>query len=113
MPGARAARPRAFALNLAHEAIRPYPTRSDGERSFAAWSLDAAPSRDLLVAADLELQRRSQFAVPGFQLLGGTALPPNEPRTNINQQPWSRPVENRGLFAGLRAPSTRWAPDAG
>ena len=54
--------------------------------------------------ADAEYGRRAQPAVPGFQLLAGTVLPDAaDPATNINQQPWSRPVRNESALLSLRA----------
>jgi iron complex outermembrane receptor protein len=92
-----------YRINVAHEEMRPYVAHADGHRTFLGAGLDAAPDRSWLITADLEVQQQSQFAVPGFQLLGGTTLPDNRPGVNINQQPWSRPVENDGLFAAVRA----------
>ncbi len=91
-----------YRINAAHEDIRPYVEKANGHRDFLSLALDGSAS-GWTVAGDIEYQRRSQFAVPGFQLLGGSALPPILPATNINQQPWSRPVENQGWFAGVRA----------
>jgi len=98
-------------INAAHEEMRPYADKANGTRNFLSLAVDAQISNALTLTADLEYQRRSQPAVPGFQLLGGTTLPSGiDPRTNINQQPWTRPVQNEATFAGLRA-DWRLAPD--
>jgi iron complex outermembrane receptor protein len=90
-------------VTVASEHLHPYAQRSSGDRQFAALAFDAMPSSALKVSADLELNRRSQFGVPGFQLLGGTVLPRVPPETNTNQQAWIRPVVNRSSFASGRA----------
>jgi iron complex outermembrane recepter protein len=94
-------------LSAAHEEMRPFTERSDGQRDFVSLSLDSQPTSALHMDADLEFQRRSQRAVPGFQLLGGTRLPEGVgAATNINQQSWSRPVQNAGTLASMRATYT-------
>jgi iron complex outermembrane receptor protein len=91
-------------INAAHEEMRPYADRANGTRNFLSVALDARPTDSLTLTADLEYQRRSQPAVPGYQLLGGTTIPTGiDPATNINQQPWTRPVQNEATFVGLRA----------
>lgn len=89
-------------VNAAHEDLRPYAPRATGRRDFASLAFDAAPSSGVRLAADLEMHRRTQFGVPGFQLLGGTVVPDVSPRTNLNQQSWIRPVDNRSAFGALR-----------
>lgn len=94
-------------FNAAHEEMRPGPAHAGGNRDFVSLALDARLSPRLFVMGDFEYGRRRQPAVPGFQLLGGTAVPDNaDPLTNINQQPWSRPVRNEG---SLLAVKTRYA----
>ena len=104
-------------INAAYEELRPYAEKAKGTRNFLSLALDAKPIDALTLTADLEYQRRSQPAVPGFQLLGGTTLPTGiDPATNINQQPWTRPVTNESTFAGLRAdyrPAPEWRFTAG
>ena len=93
-----------FRLNLAHEEMRPDAKSANGSRDFASLALDISPTSGLKLLADVIVQSRSQPAIPGFQLLGGTAIPQGvDPRTNINQQSWSRPVRNDGHFGSLRA----------
>jgi iron complex outermembrane receptor protein len=88
---------------VATEHLHPYAQRASGNREFASLAFDSLVSPALRVSADLELNRRSQFGVPGFQLLGGTVLPTVAPETSTNQQAWIRPVENRSSFAAARA----------
>ena len=90
-------------LNAAHEEMRPGPAHADGNRNFLSLALDARLSPRLVVMGDLEYGQRSQPAVPGFQLLGGATVPENvDPLTNINQQPWSRPVRNEGSLLAVK-----------
>jgi len=90
-------------VNLAHEEMRPGAAGAQGRRDFMAIAADAKHG-PLNLNLDLEYGRRAQPAVPGFQLLGGTALPADvDPLTNINSQPWSRPVRNESRLAALRA----------
>lgn len=101
-----------FRVTLAGERMRPDASGAEGTRSLLGVALLALPTGSFRLAADLEVQRRSQFAVPGVQLWGGEVLPPVVPEININDEPWSRPVENEGVFAALRTdvaftPATR------
>lgn len=90
-------------LTAAHGELHPAQAGADGRRDMAGISLDIRTSLNFKVLADVIAQRRTQPAVPGFQLLGGTTLPDSSVRDlNINRQPWSRPVENNGVMAGLR-----------
>lgn len=91
-------------FTAAHGELHPAQPSADGRRDIAGLSLDIRPSVNLKVLADVIAQRRTQAAVPGFQLLGGTTLPDSSVRDlNINRQPWSRPVENNGVMASVRA----------
>ncbi|HSM23094.1 MAG TPA: TonB-dependent receptor, partial [Rubrivivax sp.] len=91
-------------LNASASALRP-PTRSaDGSSHLLALAADAQIGTDSLLQAEFETSRQSQPSVPAFSLLGDT-LPDArtvDPRTNLNNQPWSRPVVLRGDTASLR-----------
>ena len=96
-------------FNFAHESLNPYAQHSSGTRDFASAAARWKDSHQFTLDADVEYQNWRQYAVPGFQLLGGTTVPVNiDPALNINQQPWSRPVVNESYHAGLRL---RWTPD--
>ena len=89
-------------FNAAHAELRPGVPKAGGQRDLLSVALDARPVPTLRVLADLVLQRRSQPAVPGFQLLGGVALPDSGVRDiNINRQSWSRPVRNEGHMTDI------------
>jgi len=93
-----------FRLTAAHGELRPAQPKADGRRDLLALALDIRPAGTLKIQTDFAIQQRSQRAIPGFQLLGGTTLPDSSVRDlNINQQAWSHPVENNGLMAALRA----------
>jgi iron complex outermembrane receptor protein len=92
-----------FRLVAMHGEMHPAQPQADGRRDLISLGLDVRPGEKLKILADIAAQQRSQRAVPGMQLLGGTTLPDNDVRDlNINRQAWSRPVENRGITASLR-----------
>ena len=79
--------------NFAHEDLRSYVDHADGKRDFASlavdWNIDPRSTLQL----DLEYQSREQRSVPGYQLLGGTALPHHaNPHDLLGYQSWSNPV---------------------
>ncbi|MFJ4141674.1 TonB-dependent siderophore receptor [Pseudomonas sp. NPDC089734] len=79
--------------NLAHEDIRSYVEHADGQRDFASLAFDWNISERALLQLDVEYQTKEQRSVPGYQLLGGTALPHNaSPRKLLGYQSWSNPV---------------------
>lgn len=90
----------------AHEEMRPSQPKANGQRSLIGAAFEVRPTSDVRFLIDLIAQERSQPAIPGFQLLGGTTLPDSGVRDiNINQQPWSRPVRNAGVMGSIR---TEW-----
>lgn len=96
----------ALRLGGAHAQMRPPQPAAEGHRSLLMAAVDARLAPGLDLWGDLIAQHRSQPAVPGFQLLGGTRMPGPQVRdVNINRQPWSRPVANEGLLGTLRM---RW-----
>lgn len=92
-----------YRINLAKEEIHPYVDHADGQRVFGSLALDWKVSDRSKLEFDLESQRQRQRSVPGYQLLGGMALP-----TNVNwdrllgYQSWGKPVTNESLNAGLK-----------
>ncbi len=91
-------------LNLDGARLDP-PTRSSrGERWLAAGAVDLRLGSNTLVEAEVELSRQSQPSTPGLSLLGAR-LPDArdiDPRTNLNNQPWSLPVVMAGRTGSLR-----------
>ncbi|HEY8607948.1 MAG TPA: TonB-dependent siderophore receptor [Noviherbaspirillum sp.] len=92
-----------YRINAAAERLRSYVRGADGERQFVSGAFDWRLTPDSLLQLDLDYQRKSQLTVPGFQLLGGTALPDGiSARTMLNNQPWSRPTESHSANVGVR-----------
>lgn len=89
--------------NLAHEAIRSYVEHADGKRDFASLAFDWQINPDASLQLDVEYQQREQRSVPGYQLLGGTALPHGaDPEDRLAYQPWAKPVQIDSLNLGGR-----------
>ena len=73
---------------------------------------------DTVIDAEVEWSRRSQPSQPGFSLLGATLPAPVDPRTNLNNQPWSQPVVFGGVTGSVRLEQAlgsqwRWTAQAG
>jgi iron complex outermembrane recepter protein len=99
-----------YRLNLAADKLGTPTPNTRGSRELAALAVDWRIGKDSLLEAEVEYSRRSQPSVPGLSLLG-SALPPANPRLNINSQPWSLPVELQGTTASVRfeqAINTDW-----
>jgi iron complex outermembrane recepter protein len=99
-----------YRLNLAAEQLNTPTSNTKGSRDLAALAMDWRIGKDSLLEAEVEYSKRSQPSVPGLSLLGNQ-LPAANPRININNQPWSLPVELQGTTASLRfeqALSTDW-----
>jgi len=89
--------------NLAHEDIRSYVDHADGKRDFASLAFDWQMSPDALLQLDVEYQTREQYSVPGYQLLGGSALPHGiDPKDRLAWQDWAKPVKSDSLNFGGR-----------
>ncbi len=92
-----------YRINAAAERLRSYVRGADGERTFVSGSFDWRLSPKALLALDLDYQHKSQVTAAGYQLIGGTALPRNvNPKVNLNNQPWTRPVDTDSANIGLR-----------
>lgn len=90
-------------VNLAHEDISSYVEHADGQRDFASMALDWNIGDRALLQLDVEYQSKEQRSVPGYQLLGGTALPHDaSPRKLLGRQGWSNPVGIDSLNLGGR-----------
>lgn len=90
-------------VNLAHEDIRSYVDHADGKRDFASLAFDWQLSPDAVLELDADYQHREQYSVPGYQLLGGSALPHGvDPTDHLAWQRWAKPVQNDALNLGGR-----------
>ncbi len=83
---------------------------TQGHRHLLALSGEWRPTAGRALEAEVEISHQAQPSVPGFSLLG-SVLPSASrinPRTNLNNQPWSLPV----VFDGSTA-SVRWSEALG
>ena len=80
-------------VNAAHENMHSYVDHLDGRRSFISLAADWKINDDSKLELDTDYQTSGQRSVSGYQLLGGTTLPPHPSRTQLlGYQPWQRPV---------------------
>jgi iron complex outermembrane receptor protein len=95
--------PLGFRLNIAHEDYKPYVTAAKGNRNFASLALDMSPTANSKWEADIDYQKRSQFSVPGYQLLGANGIPPIDPKRHLTaEQTWQAPVETEQINFGTK-----------
>ena len=94
-----------YRVNLAQEGLNAAAPGTKGSRQLAALAMDWRIDRDSLLEGEIEYSRKSQPSIPGLSLLGN-ALPATNThvnaRININNQPWSQPVELMGTTGSLR-----------
>ena len=91
-------------VNAAIDHLDTQTRHSEGQRRLGALAVEAQLTGGSLLEAELEWSRQSQPSTPGFSLLGNR-LPDAtgiDPRTNLNNQPWSLPVVMDGRTASLR-----------
>lgn len=91
-------------LNAALERVDPLAHDADGHRGLLALAGRTQLGPNDRLDAEWEWSRQSQPSLPGFSLLGDR-LPDArsiDPRTNLNNQPWSLPVVFEGHTASLR-----------
>jgi iron complex outermembrane receptor protein len=92
-----------YRINAATEKLRSYVRGADGNRQFFSGAFDWQISPDALLQLDFDRQHKAQVTAPGYQLLANELLPPNvSPKTLLNAQPWTRPVDTVSTNAGLR-----------
>jgi len=91
-------------LNVQATRLQPKPNNADGHASLFALALDWLPTPDTKLELEVESSRHAQPSVPAFSLLGSRVPDARaiDPRTNINNQPWSHPVVLNGDTASLR-----------
>ena len=95
--------PIGYRLNIAHEDYKPYVTAAKGYRNFASLALDMSPSTKSKWEADIDFQKRSQFSVPGYQLLGVNGIPPIDPYKHLTaEQTWQKPVVTEQINFGTK-----------
>ena len=92
-----------YRINAAAEDLKSYVRGADGERQFVSGAFDWQISPDAKLALDLDHQHKEQITAPGYQLLRNEALPTGvSPKTLLNDQPWTKPVETDSSNLGLR-----------
>jgi iron complex outermembrane receptor protein len=91
-------------LNVTAERMRPQVRDLRGDRHLLALAGDVKLTRDTLLEVEVEHSRQSQPSVPGFSMLGGVVPDAHaiDPRTNLNNQPWSQPVVFGANTASVR-----------
>lgn len=99
-----------YRINAAAERLRSYVKGADGKRQFASGAFDWQLTPDALLQLDMDFQHKEQITAPGYQLIRGVALPTNvSPKTLLNAQPWTKPVDTDSANLGLRF-DYRFAP---
>ncbi len=92
-----------YRINAAAEDLNSYVRGADGERQFVSAAFDWQVSPNALFQLDLDHQHKAQITAPGYQLLRNEALPAGvSPKTLLNDQPWTKPVETDSSNLGLR-----------
>jgi iron complex outermembrane receptor protein len=91
-------------VNALSEELKPQTRSADGERRLLALAADWHAASQTLIEIEAEVSHQSQPSVPGFSLLGKVVPDARsiDPRTNLNNQPWSLPVVLDGQTASLR-----------
>jgi iron complex outermembrane receptor protein len=101
--GGRFSDPRfGYRINAAVERLRSYIPGADGHRNFISAAFDWLISPDALLQLDADYQKKAQVTAPGFQLINNATLPVVSAKTNLNDQPWSQPVQTTSSNVGLR-----------
>lgn len=80
-------------VNAAHEDMHSYVQHTHGRRNFVSLAADWKISPNATLQLDTDYQTSSQRSVSGYQLLGGTVIPPHPSRTRLlGYEPWQQPV---------------------
>ena len=93
-----------FRLSASATHIDPQVNAAKGRRQLVALATEWRIGAGSRIEAEIEVSRQAQPSVPGMSLLGGRLPDAHEvdPRTNLNQQPWTLPVVLGGTTASLR-----------
>ncbi len=91
-----------YRLNLDYANLKPYVKTAVGEKYLASIALDGKKDK-LSWQFDADYQHHKQYSVPGYQLLGGTAIPQNaDTETMLNNADWIKPVDTKSYNAGTK-----------
>jgi iron complex outermembrane receptor protein len=92
-----------YRINAAADHLRSYVRGADGKRQFASAAFDWQVTPDALLQLDVDYQHKEQITAPGYQLIRGVDLPTGvSPKTLLNAQPWTKPVDTDSANLGLR-----------
>ena len=96
----------AFGVRLTVDAatLKPQARSADGERQLFALAGEWRLNPHTRIELEGETSRRSQPSVPGFSMLGNVVPDARaiDPRANLNNQAWTKPVVLQGDTASLR-----------
>lgn len=80
-------------VNAAHEDMHSYVHHANGRRNFISVAADWKISSKATLQLDTDYQTSGQRSASGYQLLGGTIIPPHPSRTRmLGYEPWQQPV---------------------
>ncbi len=92
-----------YRINAAADRLRSYVKGADGKRQFVSGAFDWQITPDARLELDMDFQHKEQITAPGYQLTRGIDLPANvSPKTLLNDQPWTKPVDTDSANLGLR-----------
>ncbi len=95
--------PLGYRINIAHEDYKPYVSAASGYRNFASLAFDISPSARSKWETDIDYQKRSQYSVPGYQLLAVNGIPPIDPYKHLTaEQTWQKPVVTEQINFGTK-----------
>lgn len=91
-------------LNAVAESLDPQVRDAKGQRHLLALAGSARPTADRRFDAEIEISHQSQPSMAGFSMLGDRVPSARDidPRLNLNNQAWSKPVVFDGTTASLR-----------
>ncbi|MBI2732200.1 MAG: TonB-dependent receptor [Aquabacterium sp.] len=91
-------------LNAAAERLATHVDNTKGHRQLLALAVDHRLNAAHTIEAEFEHSYRSQPSVPGFSLLGDQLPSAHDidPNLNLNNQPWTQPVQFEGNTGSIR-----------
>ncbi len=90
-------------FNAAYERTHSYVQHADGRRNFYSLAADWKITPAATLKLDAEYQANAQRDASGYQLLGGTALPPHPDRTRmLGFEPWQQPTSIHALNSNAK-----------
>ena len=91
-------------INIGATRLDPHTRASKGRSHLLAAASDLQLGSSGLFEMEFESSRQSQPSTPGFSVLGNRLPSPDsvDPRLNLNNQPWTRPVVFDGNTGSVR-----------